>query len=96
MFIVFFVRALNDPALSEAFRGDDTDELAAFFTGLDRQSQADGTSPPWPHPEREVATLMAVSAATNVRFGRTPSGFTRLLSIRTTRLHHSGRPDWHL
>ncbi|EWM11882.1 TetR/AcrR family transcriptional regulator [Kutzneria sp. 744] len=61
VFIAFFVRALNDPALSEAFRGDGTDELAAFFATLIRDSQALGTSPAWLHPEREVATLMAVA-----------------------------------
>lgn len=61
VFIAFFVRALNDPALSEAFRGDGTDEMAAFFATLIRDSQTSGTSPAWLHPEREVATLMAVA-----------------------------------
>jgi AcrR family transcriptional regulator len=61
VFIAFFVRALNDPALGEAFRGDGTDELAAFFAALIRDSQAAGTSPAWLRPEREVATLIAVA-----------------------------------
>jgi AcrR family transcriptional regulator len=61
VFIAFFVRALNDPALNEALRGDGTDELAAFFAALIRDSQAAGTSPAWLHPEREVATLLAVA-----------------------------------
>jgi AcrR family transcriptional regulator len=61
VFIAYFVRALNDPALGEAFRGDGTDELAAFFAQLIRDSQAAGTSPAALDPEREAATLLAVA-----------------------------------
>jgi AcrR family transcriptional regulator len=61
VFIAYFVRALNDPALGEAFRGDGTDELAAFFAQLIRDSQAGRTSPAGLDPEREAATLLAVA-----------------------------------
>lgn len=61
VFIAFFVRALNDPALSEAFRGDGANELAAYFASLIRESQAAGTSPAGLDPEREAATLLAVA-----------------------------------
>ena len=61
VFIAYFVRALSDPVFGAAFQGDGTDELAAFFASLIRDSQAAGHSPSWLDPEREVATLMAVA-----------------------------------
>ncbi|QUQ66934.1 TetR/AcrR family transcriptional regulator [Kutzneria sp. CA-103260] len=61
VFIAYFVRALSDPVLGEAFQGDGTDQLAAFFAGLIRDSQAAGHSPSWLDPEREAATLLAVA-----------------------------------
>jgi AcrR family transcriptional regulator len=61
VFIAYFVRALSDPVFGAAFQGDGTDELAAFFASLIRDSQAAGRSPSWLNPEREVATLMAVA-----------------------------------
>lgn len=61
VFIAYFVRALADPVFGEAFQGDGTDELSAFFAALIRDSQAAGLSPAGLDPEREVATLMAVA-----------------------------------
>ena len=61
VFIAYFVRALADPVFGEAFQGDGTDELSAFFAALIRDSQAAGLSPAGLDPGREVATLMAVA-----------------------------------
>ncbi|MFI9386556.1 TetR/AcrR family transcriptional regulator [Kutzneria sp. NPDC052558] len=61
VFIAYFVRALADPVFGAAFQGDGADELAAYFAGLIRESQAAGRTPADLHPEREVATLMAVA-----------------------------------
>lgn len=59
--IAYFVRALNDPVLGEAFRGDGADQVTALFAALIRDSQAAGTSPAGLDPEREAATLVAVA-----------------------------------
>jgi AcrR family transcriptional regulator len=61
VFIAYFVRALADPVFGEAYQGDGADELAAFFAGLIRDSQAAGLTPASLDPEREVATLIAVA-----------------------------------